>query len=851
MDIQENAGNRTRYFLIGSLTLLLVVSIAAFLCLGSYITKGSRESIDKVGSLYMEGINKQISAHFRTLMTLELEQVETVVGIVSTDIGNVGELYAELIDRVYIRNFDYLALCSESGNLEMLYGEQIHLADPESFYKSLRNKQEKIAIGKDESGNEVVLFGVNAQYPMKSGEQCMALVAALPIEYINQMLDIGETDALAYIHIIRKDGSFISSDLSGDYSDYFASLYERYQDGDLEKVNAYIEALSAAMESKEDYSAIFNFNGNRELIYCTLLPYSEWHLVIVLPFGILNTTVENLNRNNTVATVLVFVLILLMLLIIFHIYYKMTCRQLLDLESARQEALQATRAKSEFLSNMSHDIRTPMNAIVGMTAIATTHIDDKERVQHCLKKIALSGKHLLGLINNVLDMSKIESGKLTLTAERISLREILDGVVSIAQPQIKSKEQNFNVHIGKIVSEDVYCDSVRLNQILLNLLSNAIKYTPDGGSILLSLYQEDTHPSGKDDFVRTHVKVKDNGIGMTPEFLEHIFDSYSRADNKRVQKTEGAGLGMAITKYIVTAMDGTITVESELEKGTEFHLILDLEKALEDETDMLLPAWKMLVVDDDEMLCRTAVDTLKAIGIEAEWTLSGRSAIEMIKKHHQMRDEYQIVLLDWKLPDQDGIAIAKQILQITDIPIILISAYDWGEFEAEARAAGITGFIAKPLFKSTLFYGLKKYMNIEKSQNDTSVDMDLAGYKILVAEDNDLNWEILNELLSDFGMELEWAQNGQICLEKFQSSEPGYYNAILMDIRMPIMNGLEATRAIRACNHPEAQTVPIIAMTADAFSEDVQQCLDCGMNAHMAKPINLDEVITLLKKYIL
>ncbi|WP_289285590.1 hybrid sensor histidine kinase/response regulator [Parablautia intestinalis] len=851
MDIQDKAGNRTRHFLIGSFTLLLLVSTCAFLYLGYYTSSASKESIDKVGSMYMAGINKQLSAHFRTLMTLKLEQAETVVEVVSTDTGDADQLYKELIYRIHIRGFNYLALCSQSGDLEMLYGEQIYLADPEPFYDSLRKNQEKIAIGKDESGNEVVLFGINAVYPMKSGQQSMALVAALPIEYIEKMLETDVSDDLVYTHIIRTDGSFISSAISKDYSDYFTSLYERYTDDSPKKIETYIDSLSTAMQNKEDYSVILELGGSRELIYCTLLPYSEWHLIIVLPFGALNQTVESLNRDTTIATILVFSLILLMLLIIFYIYYKASGRQMLALEAARQEAIQATKAKSEFLSNMSHDIRTPMNAIVGMTAIATTHIDDIEHVQHCLKKIALSSKHLLGLINDVLDMSKIESGKLTLTEERISLREVSDAVVSIVQPQIKSKNQNFSVHIDNITAEEVYCDSVRLNQILLNLLSNAIKYTQENGTIELSLYQEDAPLPGKENFIRTHIKVKDNGIGMTPEFMEHIFDSYSRADTKRVQKSEGAGLGMAITKYIVSAMNGTINVESVLDKGSEFHVILDLEKANEQEIDMVLPPWKMLVVDDDEILCRTAVDTLKSIGIQADWTQSGKQAIEMVKHHHQMRDEYQIVLLDWKLPEQDGISIARQMLQITDMPIILISAYDWGEFEAEAIAAGITGFISKPLFKSTLFHGLKKYMHFLETQDSTGIDMDLAGHNILVAEDNDLNWEILNELLSDFGMNLDWVENGQLCFEKFRSSAPGYYAAILMDIRMPVMNGIESAQAIRASDHPDAQKIPIIAMTADAFSEDVQRCLDSGMNAHTAKPVNLDEVISLLKKFIL
>ena len=525
-------------------------------------------------------------------------------------------------------------------------------------------------------------------------------------------------------------------------------------------------------------------------------------------------------------------------------------KEMLVLAAERAEA--ANLAKSDFLSRMSHDIRTPMNAIVGMTAIATAHIDDKEQVRNCLKKITLSGKHLLGLINDVLDMSKIESGKMTLTAELVSLREVLEEIVGIVQTQAKGRGQNFNIHINSIVTEDVYCDSVRLNQVLLNLLSNAVKYTPDGGTIQLSLFQEEAPGQRADKYVRTHIVVKDNGIGMSPEFLQHIFDSYSRADSKRVQKTEGAGLGMAITKYIVDAMEGTITVTSEPQRGTEFHVILDMEKASTQENDMVLPPWSVLVADDDEMLCRSATDALKSIGINAEWTLSGEKAVQLAVEHHERQDDYQIVLLDWKLPDMDGLCVSKKIREAigTDVCIILTSAYDWSDFEADARVAGINGFIAKPLFKSTLYYGLRKYMNMEDTENRTDTDADLSGLHILAAEDNELNWEILNELLTDIGMELDWAENGKICLEKFQESEPGQYDAILMDVRMPVMSGLEATSAIRALNRPDARTIPIIAMTADAFSEDIKRCLDSGMNAHTAKPINIGDMTALLKKFV-
>lgn len=853
MNINDKKDRQVTRFLIGSFAVLILVSIVSFMCLGIYMGKVSADSIDRVGDLYMKGIDEQLTSHFETLMELKLQQAETVVKVVSPKMDGIDKVHEELIYRTKAREFDSLALVSEDEEMETLYGKRIRLADPKPFYDSLRRGESKVAVGSDGEGNNIVIFGVSAKYPMHSGKESMAMLSTLPLDYISTMLGTRNENALIYSVIIRKDGTFIASDLSEEYSDYFTSLYERYDKSDSKEIDTYIRELKESMEKGEDYSTILQLGGGRQQVYCNSLPYSEWHLLTILPFGSLNVEVEGLARKRTVATVLIFVIILGMLIYIFYKYFKMSRQQLRELDAARQEALKANKAKSEFLSNMSHDIRTPMNAIVGMTAIATAHIDDPDQVKNCLKKITLSGRHLLGLINDVLDMSKIESGKMTLTSEKISLREVIEGVASIVQPQVKAKEQNFNIHIGSIQSEDVYCDSVRLNQVLLNLLSNSVKYTQDGGTVQLSLYQ-DAEPSPKGNgLIRTHIYVKDNGIGMTQEFQEHIFDSYSRADSKRVQKTEGAGLGMAITKYIVDAMDGIIEVNSEPQVGTEFHVVLDLEKADTQEIDMILPPWKMLVIDDDEMLCRTVVDVLDSIGIKADWTLSGEKAIAMVKNHHQRGDDYQIVLLDWKLPDMDGLQVVKQIRRISDMDmaVILISSYDWSDFEKEAREAGINGFLAKPLFKSTLYHGLKKYMDLEEAEEGAENEIDFSGHRVLVAEDNEINWEILKELLSDIGLELEWAENGKICAEMFEKSEPGYYELIFMDVRMPVMNGYEATEAIRNMERADAQEIPIIAMTADAFSEDIKRCLDSGMNAHTAKPINVEEVLSLLKKFIL
>lgn len=456
------------------------------------------------------------------------------------------------------------------------------------------------------------------------------------------------------------------------------------------------------------------------------------------------------------------------------------------------------------------------------------------------------------MINDVLDMSKIESGKLNLNTELVSLRETMESMVSIVQPQVKAKGQSFNISVQHISSEQVLCDGVRLNQILINLLSNAVKFTPEGGSISVAVTQE-LSPRGEK-WVRTHFRVKDNGMGMTPEFQKKIFESFAREDTRRVRKIEGSGLGMAITKYIVDKMEGTIEVQSKLEKGSEFHVTLDFEKAEVPEEEMSLPAWDMLVVDDDEQLCRDVVHSLDELGVHAEYALDGETAVRMAEERDREGRGYHIVLLDWKMPGIGGLETAKEMRGKigNHIPILLISAYDWSDFEEEAKAAGISGFISKPLFKSALYYGLEPYTDSEcQREEPVEAEENFGGVRLLVAEDNDINWEIANELLSARGFELEWAENGRQCVDMFMENEPGYYKAILMDLRMPVMDGYEAAKAIRNLEErPDGKEIPVIAMTADAFAEDVSRCLEYGMNAHVAKPLDIDELVRTIKRLL-
>ena len=816
------------------------------------MSRKSKRAVYEIGEIYMSGMNEQMSRHFESVIKLRFNQASGIVSVVPTDMNDKDRLYEELTYRAQVREFDYLALCSADGEFQTLYGQPIQPLNPKPFVEALLQGEQRVAVGIDTAGNEVVLFGVDAAYPMHNGDRSIGLIAAVPLEYITDFLFLKEEGQLMYYHIIRPDGSFVIQNPNTELRYFFEQL-QKQSDSAVNESSAEnpVEKFSAALKKHEEYTAILEVNGEERQIYGISLPYSEWYLVSVMPYTILDNAINNLGSQRIFMTLLSCASVLIILTVIFLRYFSITRSQMNELEKARQAALEANKAKSEFLANMSHDIRTPMNAIVGMTAIAAAHIDDRKQVENCLRKITLSSKHLLGLINDVLDMSKIESGKLTLTTEQISLKEVVEGIVNIMQPQVKTKKQTFDIHVENILTENVWCDGVRLNQVLLNLLSNATKYTPEGGAIHLSLFEENS-PKGER-YVRIYIKVKDNGIGMSPDFLKRIYESYSRADGARIHKTEGAGLGMAITKYIVDAMEGTIDIQSEPDKGTEFLLTFDFEKAAAMNMDMVLPSWNMLVVDDDELLCRTAMDALKSIGIKAEWTLSGEKAIELVNEHHKRREDYQIILLDWKLPGMNGIQVAKEIRHNLgdEVPILLISAYDWSEFESEAREAGISGFISKPLFKSTLYYALRQYMGIETENGQTlNPNIDLSGRRILIAEDNELNWEVANELLSDLGVELDWAEDGQICLDKFQKSPEGYYDAVFMDIRMPHMTGYEATKMIRGLKHPDALSIPIIAMSADAFSDDIQHCLECGMNAHIAKPIDIMEVSRLLKRFL-
>jgi len=525
------------------------------------------------------------------------------------------------------------------------------------------------------------------------------------------------------------------------------------------------------------------------------------------------------------------------------------------LRAAMEAANASNKAKSDFLASMSHDMRTPMNGIIGMTAIATTHLDDRDRVADCLKKINDSSSHLLALINEVLDMNKIESGKVDLAEEDFDLGELVDSVLTMTRPSVEARNHHLHVQIGDLAHEKVVGDDTRVREILVNLLSNAIKYTPDGGSIVCSLEEG---PSSLNDVAMFVFTIEDNGIGMKPEFVKHIFEPFTRADDKATQAQTGTGLGLAITRNLVRMMGGDIEVESTYGKGSKFTATIylrlqDTEAQVHEDFVNL----HVLLSDDDPISCESACCMLNDLGMISEWALTGRAAVERVATRHEQDRDFYAVILDWRMPDISGLETTRRIRKIVgdDMPIIVISAYDWADIENEAREAGVNAFISKPLFKTKfvrVFETLLKNENnnIEHKPLKKLEELQFTNTHILLAEDNPINAEIAMHILSMTGLIVDHAEDGAEAVEKFKNAKAGKYALVFMDIQMPRMNGYDAAMAIRSLGGEDAGKVPIIAMTANAFEDDRQNAFKAGMNGFIAKPLNFDELSTVLQQWL-
>ncbi len=641
----------------------------------------------------------------------------------------------------------------------------------------------------------------------------------------------------AELSVIDVHGDYIIKGNSFKNSNFY-QFYKSYNNVESTTESQFIEKITTMIGSFR----MFNSQGEECILSHT--PFDGtvaggWTLISLMPMKDLKVNTQNWLLIGVTSSALL--VLLVFDLVVMSVFNK-------KLKETAKEAELASRAKTDFLSAMSHDIRTPMNAIIGLTTLTENNLGDKKLVNENLHKINLASNHLLTLINDILDISKVESGKLNFSPQNFSIVETVENLMNLSQPMIKEKNIDFSFHISKMDKEYLYADQLRLNQIYINLLSNAIKYTEPGGSVTVDMKEEESEKEG---CVKLTYRVSDTGIGMSPEFMASLYQPFSRQTDSRVNKIQGTGLGLAITKQMVDLMEGSIDCKSEQGKGTTFTVTLDLPIADTQRENMKFEAMDVLIVDDDDVLLETAVDTLQSLGLNAEQAGSGFEALGLIKHREGTGKNYDIVIVDLKMPDIDGIETIRRIRSEvkSSVPILLISAYAWSDVEEEAKEAGVSGFLTKPLFRSTLYDKISEILGTKAESKEIESDYsDLEGMNILVAEDNDINWEIVSALLAMYGITTERAENGAIALEKIKNSAEGAYSLVFMDIQMPEMNGLEATRAIRALEGHWAQSIPIVAMTADAFSENVTECLNAGMNGHIAKPIDIKLVIKVIQK---
>ncbi len=662
------------------------------------------------------------------------------------------------------------------------------------------------------------------------------LLRVIPVLELEQKWVFPQTELVnAALAMIDADGDYILKGSSFKNSDFF-EFYKSYNTTEPESAKQLFDKITSSTGSV----SMLNSHGQECILAFTPVAATYgWTLLGLVPADDLHVVKEDWLLFGVVSAGL-------LILFICDLCHMLFLNKRLQITA--REAESANKAKTDFLSTMSHDIRTPMNAIIGLTTIAEKNLGDVQSTGESLRKISLAGNHLLTLINDILDISKVESGKLKLSPLNFSIVETVENLVNISQPMIKEKNLEFSFHINRMEKEYLYADQLRLNQIYINILSNAVKYTEPGGRVSVDMREEE---SNVPDSIRLCYTVADTGIGMSKEFMETMYQPFSRQIDSRVNSIQGTGLGLAITKQMVDLMGGTIECESEPGKGTTFSVVLDIPVADRQREVMQLDAIDVLIVDDDEVMLQTAVDTLLELGAVPEQAKSGMEALGMIEHRHLSGKDYDVIIVDWKMPEIDGIDTIKRIRSEigADTPILLISAYDWSDIEEKAKEAGANGFVSKPLFRSTLYDKLNALMGKEsrsvEPEDDTS---DLFGLHILVAEDNDINWEIISAMLGMFGITTDRAENGRVCVDMIREAEEGKYTLIFMDIQMPEMNGLDATRAIRSLKDKKAASIPIVAMTADAFSENVTECMNAGMDGHIAKPIDVKLVIKEIRR---
>ena len=842
------------------ITQLLIILIVLALSVGVYTLVNRTLVESNIETMTEMAVHDTVS--LTSILEDEWESLEVLPSMLK---GNDVRTEKQLLDTLRIYNEHYTKsmtmLVDESG---VCYRSDGVITEMPELVENLSKYDGNFVLRQDdnfretpEAKKEYLVFGKSVSNIQIDGHTFKYMLRRVRISELDSKLRLDSFGGEGMASVIDRDGYFILKlERTGSVAER-DNFLEKLQGAKFYGGLTYEEVMNAAQTDPEGISFEAKYEGTRYVIHLAPLQNTDWYYASLVPMSVFSSVT---NRILGLVFVLILCIIAAVLFLAFtwsrsqHDRLKTAEEHRAQLSEALDLAQQANRAKTVFLNNMSHDIRTPMNAIIGFTALATKSIDSKETVLDYLTKIAQSSDHLLSLINDILDMSRIESGKVTIDEKEEELSDILHGIRSIFLADIKAKNLELFIDTMNIKSEHIVCDKLRLNQVLLNILSNAVKYTPNGGTIALKVSQEEALPDGRCYY---EFRVRDNGIGMSEEFRKTIFEPFTREKSSTISGIQGTGLGMAITKNIVDMMGGTITCSSKQGEGSEFVVRLPLriqENYVEESIDCsFAKGVRALVVDDDMDACTGVAGMLRDIGMRSEWCVSGKEAVVRSEEALAIHDPYETYIIDWMMPDMNGVETARRIRKVVgpDAPIIILSAYDYSNIEAEAREAGVTAFISKPIFESDLKRTLAKAYGANQPAEQETAGPSFEGKRILLVEDNELNREIATAILEDEGIEIETANNGQEACDTLLEKGAGYYDLVLMDIQMPIMDGYEATEHIRAFEDEELSKIPIFAMTANAFEEDKKKAFAAGMNGHIAKPINIDVLMEELKKSLM